>query len=55
VIERRLLADGRPRDFEVAREWAAEGRGVGFEDRTADSDRPVAEIVRETLDWLGWG
>ncbi len=55
VIERRLLADGRPRDFEVAQEWAGEGRGGGFEDRTADSDRPVAELVRETLDWLGWG
>jgi 2-haloacid dehalogenase len=53
-IERRLTADGRPRDSEVARAWAATGKGEGVEDLVVDNHRPIGEVVREVLDWLGW-
>ncbi len=53
-IERRLTADGRPQDLEVARAWAAARKGEGVEDLVVDNDRPIGDVVREVLAWLGW-
>ena len=37
-------------------EWREDGPGheVGVEDLVVKNDRPVAEIARELMAWLGW-
>lgn len=58
VIEARLRSDptaGRANDLEVARRWLAEGTGSDLGDAVfSNGDRPIAEVAREIVGWLGW-
>lgn len=56
-IEQRLASDvtsGRRDDLRDAAESVAAGEGVGVEDVVISNDRPVAEVAREVMSWLGW-
>jgi hypothetical protein len=56
-IERRLGADvttGRQDDLRVAAASVARSEGVGIEDLTVSNDRPIRQVARDVLDWLGW-
>lgn len=57
LIEQRLAADpttGRRLDVERARIWQSDGTGTGFADLTVDNTRPITEVARNVLEWLGW-
>jgi chloramphenicol 3-O-phosphotransferase len=57
VIERRLGSDptaGRRHDLEVARRALDNGVGDDIGDITVNSDRPIAVVAAEILDWLAW-
>jgi hypothetical protein len=56
-IERRLAADvtsGRRDDLRDAAASVAAVEGVGIEDLTLESDRPITVIARAVISWLGW-
>jgi hypothetical protein len=53
VIERRI-GTGRAEELEVARAALARSELDGFGDIVIDSDRPVADLAEEILEWLGW-
>jgi hypothetical protein len=56
-IEQRLAADvtsGRRDDLRDAAASIAASEGVGVEDLVVRNDRPVGEIAREVMAWLGW-
>jgi hypothetical protein len=56
-IEQRLAADvtsGRRDDLRDAAASIAASEGVGVEDLVVKNDRPVSEIAREVMAWLGW-
>ncbi|MGN6792056.1 MAG: hypothetical protein ACTHJW_06665 [Streptosporangiaceae bacterium] len=56
-IEQRLAADvtsGRLDDLRDAAVSIAASEGLGVEDLTVKNDRPVPEIARDVMAWLGW-
>jgi energy-coupling factor transporter ATP-binding protein EcfA2 len=56
-IERRLssaVTAGRLDDLRVARTWHAEGKGEGIGDLVLVNDRPIAEVARDVLAFVGW-
>ena len=53
VIERRI-GGGREEELEVARAALAKSDLDGLGDIVVDSDRPLADLAGEILDWLGW-
>jgi hypothetical protein len=57
-IERRLRSDattGRRDDLREAAAQIAGSEGVGLEDLAIANDRPVHQVAKEIIDWLGWG
>jgi len=57
VIRARLSDNptfGRQGDLESAGRWLESGAGLGLEDFTVDSDRPVREVVHEILRAISW-
>ena len=54
VLERRLRADQRPADFEVARGQVVRELGAAIAERTVDSSGSIAPLVDDVLAWLGW-
>jgi len=53
VIEQRI-GNGRSEELEVARAAIAGSSQDGIGDVVITSDRPVSELAREILEWLGW-
>jgi hypothetical protein len=56
-IARRLSADvtaGRRDDLATAREWLADGTGLGLADLTVANDLPVREVAGRIIALLGW-
>jgi hypothetical protein len=53
VIERRV-GGGREEELDVARAALATSDLDGFGDIVVDSDRPIADLAGEILEWLGW-
>jgi adenylylsulfate kinase-like enzyme len=56
-IERRLRADvtsGRRDDLREAANWAATGRGAGFEDLTVANEGPIHQVALSILRRAGW-
>ena len=56
-ITRRLSmvpTSGRRDDLEEASRQIAAGEGVGLEDLAVANDRPIRELAREIVGWLGW-
>ena len=45
---------GRADDVAQSTEWIASGAGMGLEDRAVANDRPVVEVARDILVWMGW-
>jgi hypothetical protein len=45
---------GRAGDLARTEAWLAADDGVGLEDLAVANDRPINEVAREILDWLGW-
>ena len=57
VIQARLRGDptrGRLDDLARTESWLADGAKAVPVDLTLDNTRPVAEVGRELIDWLGW-
>jgi hypothetical protein len=56
-IERRLAGDvtsGRRDDLREAAASIAAAEGAGMEDVTISNDRPVGDVARDVLTFLGW-
>ncbi len=56
-IERRLAGDvtsGRVEDLAAAASSIAESEGAGIEDVVIANDRPVGDVAREVMTFLGW-
>ena len=56
-IERRLAGEvtsGRRDDLAEAAASIAAGEGAGVEDMTISNDRPVADVARDVMTFLGW-
>jgi adenylylsulfate kinase len=57
-IERRLRSNvttARHRDdLPTAAAWIEASTGVGIEDLTLPNDRPVRDVARAIMEWLGW-
>lgn len=56
-IERRLANDvtsGRRDDLRDAAASIAGSEGAGVEDTVIENDRPVADVARAVMSWLGW-
>jgi hypothetical protein len=54
VIERRLRADKRAADFEVALGQVQRDFAAGIAERTLDGTPDVATLVADVLAWLDW-
>jgi hypothetical protein len=57
VIDHRLatsVTTGREQDWNAARQWHRDGLGSGLGDVQINGDRPVQDVARDILDWLGW-
>jgi hypothetical protein len=56
-IEKRLRSDpttGRREDMREAAAWVTSSVGVRIEDETVSNERPIREVAKDILGWLGW-
>jgi hypothetical protein len=54
LIERRLAADGRPADHQVAVGQLERRLGESIAERSIENAGSIQDVVTAVLDWLGW-